>query len=606
MSYRDFAVRMLDSPPYPCPSMSLLTDLGDLVSSAFAALDLDPALGEVVPSQRPELAQFQCNGAMAAAKVAGRSPRDIATEVAAIVAADPRVGNVDVAGPGFVNITVTGATLAGAAESMRLDDRLGIVPPESKTTVVVDHGGPNVAKSLHVGHLRPAIIGQAIKNVFSFVGYEAIGDVHLGDWGTPMGQLIAELERSHPDWPYFDAGGDGPYPDDPPVTVPELERLYPTASARAKDDPDFAEAARLATLELQSGRPGYRALWNHFRRESIEDMRATYDRLGVNFDLWLGEASVHDRIAPMIERMRANGSAVESQGAIVVDVARPDDKTEIPPLMLVKSDGAYTYGTTDMATIDERATDLGAGTVIYVVDQRQSLHFEQVFRAARKGGIAPPDLVLDHTPFGTVNGLDGRPMKTRDGNLPRLGDLVTDVVDRAHQRMDERGLAAGYGDEERDRIAWLVGVAALKFGDLSNHRSSDYIFDPERFTSFDGKTGPYLLYATVRIGSILRNAEGESLGPIASVSGDVDASLMLVLSRFAEVVERTIALRAPNHLAEYCYETSQAFNRFYEQCHILSETDPVLRASWLGLAALTRRVIVTCLDLLGIDVPDRM
>lgn len=587
--------------------MSLLDDLGALVGAAFASLGLDPGLGEVVPSQRPELAQFQCNGAMAAASAAKRSPRDIAGEIAAIVGEDERIDSVEIAGPGFINLTVTDATLSGAAEAMRSDERLGVVPPHGSHTVIVDHGGPNVAKSLHVGHLRPAIIGQAIKNAFSFAGYEAIGDVHLGDWGTPMGQLIAELERSHPDWPYFDADHTGPYPEDPPVTVAELEQLYPTAAGRAKEDPAFAEAARLATLELQSGRPGYRALWAHFRRESIEDMRAIYDRLGVHFDLWLGEASVHDRIAPMIERMRANGSAVESQGAIVVDVSRPDDKTEIPPLMLVKSDGAYTYGTTDMATIDERATDLGAETVIYVVDQRQSLHFEQVFRAARKGGIAPPGMVLDHTPFGTVNGLDGRPMKTRDGNLPRLGDLVTDVVARAMERMDERGLAAGYDDEERARIAWLVGVAALKFGDLSNHRTSDYIFDPERFTSFEGKTGPYLLYATVRIGSILRNAgDDEQVGPIAKSTGGVDASLMLLLSRFPEVVARTTALRAPNHLAEYCYETSQAFNRFYEECHILSEQDPVQRASWLGLAALTRTVIVTSLDLLGIDVPERM
>lgn len=587
-------------------AMSLLTELSSLVGTAFAAAGLDPSLGEVVPSQRPELSQFQCNGAMAGSRAVGRNPRDVASEVATAVGADPRVDRVDVAGPGFLNITVTDAALAEAAERMRTDQRLGVDRPAHPGTVIVDHGGPNVAKSLHVGHLRPAIIGQAVKKVFAFSGHEAIGDVHLGDWGTPMGQLIAELELRNPDWAFFDPEYTGPYDDASPVSVDELEQLYPAASQRAKDDPDFAELARRATFELQDGRPGYRALWGHFRRVSVDAMREIYDRLGVHFDLWLGEASVHDRIAPMIERMKALGAAEESQGALIVDVGMPDDKNEIPPLMLVKSDGAYTYGTTDVATIDERAQVFGAREVVYVVDQRQSLHFEQVFRAARKGGVAPEGMVLDHTPFGTVNGLDGKPLRTRDGGLPRLADLVTDVVDRARERMRERGLAADYPDEERERIAWMVGVSALKFGDLANHRGSNYVFDLDRFTSFDGKTGPYLLYASVRIGSIMRNAGDEQVGPIARVAGEADRSLLLHLIRFPEIVQRTRELRAPNHLAEYCYELSQAFNRFYEECHILSEPDATRRSSWLGLAAMTRQVLVTGLDLLGIDVPDRM
>jgi arginyl-tRNA synthetase len=585
--------------------MSLLSELTALFGNAFAAAGLDPELGEVVPSQRPELAQFQCNGAMAAAKAAGRNPRDIAGDIAAAVASDPRFARVEVAGPGFLNITLTDAALADAIERMRHDDRLGLAPVAEPHKVIVDHGGPNVAKSLHVGHLRPAIIGQALKRVFSFAGYEALGDVHLGDWGAPMGQLIAELERRNPKWPYFDDSFTGPFPDESPVSVTELEELYPTAAQRVKDDPVFAETARRATFELQNGRPGYRALWNHFRRVSVDAMREIYDELGVHFELWLGEASVHDRIAPMIEKMKSNGAAVESQGALIVEVAEPSDKGEIPPLMLVKSDGAYTYAATDVATIDDRA-DHGAREVIYVVDHRQALHFEQVFRAARNGGVAPAGMTLDHTGFGTVNGLDGKPMKTRDGNLPRLADLLSDVVKRATDRMDERGLAADHPEDERSRIAWMVGVSALKFGDLSNHRASNYIFDLDRFTSFDGKTGPYLLYASVRIGSILRNAGDEKIGPITKVAGDADRGLILHLARFPEIVERTITLRAPNHLAEYAYELSQVFSRFYEECHILSEPDPALRASWLGVAVLTRRTLVTSLDLLGIDVPDRM
>jgi arginyl-tRNA synthetase len=584
--------------------MSLLSELTRVFGDAFAGVGLDPALGEVVPSQRPELAQFQCNGAMAAANQAGRNPRELAAEVAGAIT-DERIARVEIAGPGFLNITMTDAALAAAVESMRADERLGVMPPAEPRKVIVDHGGPNVAKSLHVGHLRPAIIGQAIKRVFAFAGYEALGDVHLGDWGTPMGQLIAELALRNPDWPYFDADHTGPYPADSPVTVDELEELYPTASQRSKDDPEFAEAARRATFELQDGRAGYRALWAHFRQVSVEAMRTIYDELGVHFDLWLGEASVHDRIAGMIERMRRAGAVTESQGALIVDVTRPDDKAEIPPLMLVKSDGAYTYGTTDVATVDERV-EAGADEIIYVVDQRQELHFEQVFRAARKGGIAPAEMVLDHIGFGTVNGSDGKPMKTRAGNLPRLHDLVSDVVTRATERMNERELAVGYPEAERDRIAWMVGVAALKFGDLANHRSSNYIFDLDRFTSFEGKTGPYLLYASVRIGSIMRNAAEQPVGPVTTLHGVADKALVLHLCRFPEVVERTITLRAPNHLAEYCYELSQVFNRFYEECHILSEPDRELRASWLGVAESTRRALVTGLELLGIDVPERM
>lgn len=585
--------------------MSLLSDLSDLFGDAFVAAGLDRALGEVVPSQRPELAQFQCNGAMAGAKQAGRNPREVASQVAATASTDPRIASVEVAGPGFLNVIVTESALTGSVETMRNDPRLDVPAPVSHRRVIVDHGGPNVAKSLHVGHLRPAIIGQALKRAYAFVGYEALGDVHLGDWGTPMGQLIAELQLRNPDWPYFDPEFTGPYDDQSPVTTEQLEEIYPAASKRAKDDPDFAERARRATVELQDGRPGYRALWAHFRRVSVDSMRAIYDDLGVTFELWRGEASVHDRIEPMIDRMRAAGAVTESQGALVVDVAEPDDKAEVPPLMLVKSDGAYTYGTTDVATIDERVAE-GTDEVIYVVDQRQALHFEQVFRASRKGGVAPAEMVLEHIGFGTVNGSDGKPLRTRDGGLPRLSDLVADVVDRATAKMDDRGLATDVASDERARIAWMVGVSALKFGDLSNHRSSNYVFDLDRFTSFEGKTGPYLLYAAVRIGSILRNASGEPIGPITRLTGGADSALALHLARFPEIVLRTVELRAPNHLAEYAYELSQVFNRFYEECHILSEPDMELRASWLGLAQLTRTVLTTALDVLGIDVPDRM
>ncbi len=587
---------------------SLTRQLSDVVGSAFAESGLDPALGVVVVSQRPELGQFQCNGALAAAKAAGRNPRELADEIAARVQSHPTVRSVSVAGPGFVNVDVTDAALADLVAAMTGDARLGIAAPDVPLKVIVDYGGPNVAKELHVGHLRPAIIGESIKRLVAFVGHEAVGDVHLGDWGTPMGQIIALLAERNPDLPYFDDGATGPYPDTSPVTAADLEEIYPIASARAKGDPEFAEAARRATVALQDGRPGYRALWEHFRNVSIDSMRTIYDDLDVHFELWNGEASVHERIDAMITRVRASGALVESDGALIIEVAQPEDTKEIPPLLLVKRDGGFLYGTTDLATIEERVDDLGADVVLYVVDARQSLHFEQVFRAARITGIAPERITLEHDPFGTVNGPDGRPLKTRDGNLPRLRSLIDDAIVRAATRLDENDLARGYDDAERTAIARIVGIAALKYGDLSNHRTSDYIFDLDRFVSFEGKTGPYLLYGAVRIQSILRNARERGLapGPLQPPAVDAERGLMLRLARFEDVIDRALELRAPNHLAEYAYELATDFNRFYEACHILNESDPVRQASWLGLVELTLTALRTLLDILAIQVPERM
>jgi arginyl-tRNA synthetase len=587
---------------------SITRHLSDLFGSAFAGLGLDPALGTVVASQRPELGQFQCNGALAAAKAAGRNPRELAEEVAAVVSGDPTVAAVSIAGPGFINVDVTDDHLAAVLGAKVGDDRLGLEMPAEPVRYVVDYGGPNVAKELHVGHLRPAIIGESVKRLIAFAGHEAIGDVHLGDWGTPMGQIIALLAERRPELPYFDPDQTGPFPAESPVTVDDLEELYPQASARAKEDAAFAEAARAATVALQDGRPGYRALWQHFRDVSVASMEAIYDDLDVHFELWYGESSVHDRIAPMIERIRAKGVIVESDGALIIDVAEPGDTKEIPPLLLVKRDGGYLYGTTDLATIEERVDDLGAGSLVYVVDARQSLHFEQVFRAARKAGIAPPGVTMEHDPFGTVNGPDGKPMRTRDGNLPRLRGLIDDAVTRAEQRLEENDLATGYDAAERAEIARAVGIAALKYGDLSNHRTSDYIFDLDRFVAFEGKTGPYMLYGAVRIRSILRNAveRGLATGTILPPTVDAERALMLRLTRFEDVIARALEFRAPNHLAEYSYEVATDFNRFYEVCHILNEPDPPRQASWLGLVDLTLATLRTLLDLLAIEAPERM
>lgn len=588
--------------------MSLLTELSDLFGAAFADLGLDPGLGGVASSQRPELGQFQCNGALAAAKPAGRNPRDIAQDIADRVAGDRRVRDVSIAGPGFINVSVTDAHLIDVVGAAAADPQLGLHRHEQEQ-IIVDYGGPNVAKSLHVGHLRTAAIGESMKRILQSIGHDAIGDVHLGDWGLPMGQLITELELRRPELPYFDVANTGPFPDTPPVSMADLEEMYPAAAARCAADELEAERARLATAHLQSGgRPGYTALYGHFRQVSIEALRATYDRLGVHFELWNGEMSVNGRIPGMLARLHEDGVSEESQGAIVIDVSQPDDRQEYPPLMLVNSLGAATYHTTDLATIDERVNEMGRTVLLYFVDARQTLHFEQVFRAARKGGIVNTSVALEHCPNGTVNGPDGKPLKTRSGGLLPLETLLDEAHAKAAERLAENDIATEYSAAERDAIAERVAIAAVKYGELQNHRTSDYNLDLDRFTQFTGKTGPYLLYAVVRIGSLLRRAADSGLAPgdLLAPRADVERDLMLQLTRLPDVVDRAADLRAPNHIAEYAYEVAADLSRFYEQCHVLSEEDPARQASWLRLVDLTGAVLGTCLDLLAIPVPERM
>lgn len=586
--------------------MSLQSHLSRLAGDAFARLGLAPELGEVLPSQRPELSQFQCNGAMAAAKPARRPPREIAEEVAKVLAEAPEVASAEVAGPGFININVTDDALAEWGARSVADDRLGFDPVEPET-VVVDYAGPNVAKAMHVGHLRSTIIGDSLARLFSFAGHSVIRDPHFGDWGFQMGLLIAAIEESQPDLPYFDDDQDE-YPEEAPVTLDDLQRIYPEAVARANVDDEFAERARQATVRLQQGDPGYRALWRQMKAVSEESQREDFEALGVNFDLWYGESDVHDRIEPMLERLRASGVAEESEGALVIRVDLPDDNRDWPPLILVSKTGGYLYSTTDLATVEMRIEELGANLILYVVDRRQADHLESVFRAARKAGIASETVRMEHIWFGTMNGPDGRPFKTREGGVVKLGDVIAMVTEAARQRLDEAHLADEYPEKERERIAHQVGVAALKFGDLINNRTSDYVFDLKRFSSFEGKTGPYLQYAAVRIKSILRKAEDRELSPGEILPPGVDAErdLMLGLLRFPEVIQRSIDLRAPNHVAEYAHNLAGRFNRFYDACHILSEPDPARQASWLAVVAWTLKTLERLLDLLGIEVPDRM
>jgi arginyl-tRNA synthetase len=587
--------------------MSLLTQLSSIAGDVFAELGLPFELGETVISQRPELAQFQINGAMAAGKQTGRPPREIAEQVAIKLSDRPDLASVEVAGPGFINIDLTDEALASHAARDSADPNLGFPVTDSPENVVVDYAGPNVSKAMHVGHLRATIIGDSLARLFSFAGHKVTRDPHFGDWGFQMGLLITAIAEQQPDLPYFDATATV-FPESAPVILDDLERIYPEAMARTRSDKEFADRARTATVRLQQGDPGYLALWRQMKSVSEASQRRDFAALGVNFDLWYGESDVHDRIGPIVASLRESGVAEESQGALVVRVDEDGDKRDLPPLILEASSGGFLYSATDLATIQMRVEELQADLVLYVVDRRQADHFLQVFRAARKAGIAGPETRLEHIWFGTMNGPDGKPFKTREGGVVRLGDVIEMLTDAARRRLDEAHLAEDYPEEERIRIASMVGVAALKFGDLVNNRASDYILDLERFSSFEGKTGPYLQYAAVRIKSILRRAaqQGLEAGDPIPPTVPAERDLMLELLRVPEVVDRAITFRAPNHIAEYAYAVAGQFNRFYDECHILSETDPDRQKSWLHLAGWTLATLERLLDLLGIEVPDRM
>ena len=588
--------------------MSVMSELSAVLGTAFAEMGFDPSYGATVASNRPDLGQFQCNGALPAAKTAGRNPREVAEQVAARVSGDRRLAEASVAGPGFINLTLTDAALAEYANRLTADpERVGAPLVEKPLSVVVDYAGPNVAKAMHVGHLRSTIIGDSLKRLFRFQGHRVWGDAHFGDWGLQMGMLIVAARQRLPHLPYFDSDRTGPYPSESPVDLADLQEWYPQIAAAVERDEETADAARRATGELQAGRPGYLALWKHFVEVSRRSQKRDFADLGVEFDLWHGESDMRDRLAPLVERALGEGAVREPDGAVVIEVSEPDDKTEIPPLVIQTSRGAYLYSTTDLATIGHRTEELGADLILYVVDARQTHHFIQVFRAARRIGMAGGTL-MEHIPFGTMNGKNGKPYRTREGEVLALQDLIQLVSDEARRRLDESDLAAGYPPAERDEIARRVGLAALKFGDLINNRASNYIFQPERFTSLEGKTGPYLQMAAVRMASILAKAADRDLegGPVISPAADPERHLWLHLLALPETIDRAAELRAPNQMAEYAYELAALFSSFYETCHILTEPDAERRASWLSLVTVVRRALELLLDLLGIEIPARM
>ncbi len=588
---------------------TLLDRLSERVGSAFAAEGLDPERGVVRSSDRPDLAAFQCNGALAAAKQAKTNPRALAEQLVARLQNEPLFGSVTVAGPGFLNFDLNDDALTSITRHVAADPFAGGWRTPDPQRILVDYGGPNIAKPMHVGHLRSSIIGESVKRLARAVGDEAIGDIHLGDWGLPMGMLISELARRHPEWPYFDPDRTDGFPEQPPFDMDELEVLYPQASAACKGDDARLAEARAATADLQAGRAGYAALWRGFVKVTRERLEEEFETLGVGFELWNGESDVDAHVASMTDDLIARGVAEESDGAIVVRVAEDDEAKESPPLILRKRDGAATYGTTDLATILDRMRANAPNRILYVVDYRQSLHFEQVFRAAAKGGYASKE-ALEHIAYGTMNGPDGKPFKTREGGVMKLRDLFALMTDAAHKRIAEAGLAEGLDAEETGEIARMIGLAAVKFADLSHERSSNYSFDVERFTRFEGKTGPYLLYATVRIDSVLRKARVEddrdATPEAIAIAAPEERTLALALGGFADNMRMAYRKRAPHILCDHAYGLAQSFSAFYAACPILGADEPSTRLSRLALAKATRRQLLASFDILGLNVPTRM
>ncbi|MBY9066859.1 arginine--tRNA ligase [Hyphomonas sp. WL0036] len=587
---------------------SLAKELSAAAGAAFEAMGLEARFGEVRRSDKPELADFQCNGAMAAAKAAGKNPREIAGEIAAKLKEHGSVLSAEVAGPGFINLRVSDAALSARAEGVRGDAMAGAEKAADAQVTVIDFGGANVAKPMHVGHLRSAVIGDTLQRLLRFLGDEVTSDVHLGDWGLQMGHLVTELQDEQPGLIYFDAAYTGPYPAEPPVTIDDLGRLYPQASNKAKSDEARNERSQKAVAEMQAGRAGYRALLRHFIDVSVEALKLDYGFLGVSFDLWKGESDVDGLIPGLVERFKEAGLAQLSDGAWIVPVARESDKKEMPPVMLVNSRGGTGYHTTDLATILDRMDTLTPAPerMLYVVDQRQALHFEQVFRAADLLGLIAEDR-LEHIGFGTVNGPDGKPFKTREGGVLRLADLQAMAMEEAEKKLSAANLPADMGAEERFDVAKKVAVAALRFSDLMNTRTTNYVFDLDRFTSFEGKTGPYLMYAAVRVKSVLRKAaeNGHSAGKVM-VNADAERALVLQLDGFGAALLGAREKRMPHILCEHLYSLAQAFSSFYAALPIAAETDAEKRASRLALADAVRHQLETGLGLLGIDVPERM
>ena len=578
------------------------------MKSAFTACGYDEAYAKVVLSNRPDLCEYQCNGAMAAAKAYKKKPIDIANEAVEKLGSAAMFSEINAVMPGFINLRLDPQYLADYMNGMQKADKLGVEEIGRGETIIVDYGGANVAKPLHVGHLRSAVIGESIKRMGDFLGYIMIGDVHLGDWGLQMGLIIEELRDRKPDLVYFDENYTGEYPEEAPFTISELEDIYPTASGKSKVDEAFKERAQTATFKLQSGYKPFMAIWKHIMAVSLADLKKNYANLNVHFELWKGESDAQPYIPWLIQDLQDKELAYESQGALVVDIAEPTDTKELPPCIVRKSDGAALYATSDLGTILEREKDFRPAKYIYITDKRQELHFTQVFRVAKKAGYVRPDVPMIHIGFGTMNGKDGKPFKTRDGGVMRLEHLIADIDEAVYERIMENRTVS---EEEAKETAKIVGLAALKYGDLSNQAAKDYVFDIDRFVSFEGNTGPYILYTIVRIKSILGKYDAleeklEGTPVILPAASAAEKALMLELSKYNDVMESSFAETAPHKICQYIYDLSNAFNSFYHDTRILAQEDKAQQASWIQLITLAKDVLSNCIHVLGFDAPERM
>ena len=585
----------------------LLDRITAAVSEAFVNCGYEAEYGKVTISNRPDLCEYQCNGAMAGAKKYHCAPIQIANKVAESLKEQELFSEVNAVNPGFLNLKLAPAYVQEYLQGMADDERLGCEKTANPKTIVIDYGGPNVAKPLHVGHLRSAIIGESVKRLGRFAGHKVIGDIHLGDWGLQMGLIITELKERKPDLVYFDEDYTGEYPTEAPFTISELEEIYPAASARSKEDEAYKEQAMHATYLVQHGHRGYQAILQHILNVSVTDLKRNYANLNVEFDLWKGESDAQPYIPDMVEKLKNEGFAYESEGALVVDVKEDTDTKEVPPCMILKSDGASLYTTTDLATLVERRKLFDPDEVIYVVDKRQEMHFIQVFRCAKKTGLVKPETDLEFLGFGTMNGKDGKPFKTREGGVMRLEYLIADINEKMYQKIAEN---SEISEEEARDTAKKIGLSAIKYGDLSNQASKDYVFDIDRFTSFEGNTGPYILYTIVRIKSILNKYQAQggdaTKGRIPAAENDSQKALELVLARFNGVLENAFDELAPHKVCAYIYELANAFNKFYHETKILGEEDEEKRAGLVAVLQLTKRVLETCIDVLGFEASERM
>ncbi len=577
------------------------------LGEAFEKAGYDRNLSKVTISNRPDLCEYQCNGAMAGAKTYHKAPFMIAEDVIVSLTDRKYIGEITAVKPGFINIKLDKQAVASYLNEMRQKEDLGIEKDKEPQMIMVDYGGPNVAKPLHVGHLRSAIIGESVKRIARKMGHKVLGDIHLGDWGYQMGLIITELKERKPELPYFDEAFEGEYPKEAPFTISELEEIYPTASVKAKEDDGYRENALHATYLLQNGHKGYTAVWKHIMKVSVTDLKKNYDNLNVEFDLWKGESDAQSDIPDMIERLKADGFAHIDQGALVIDVQEESDTKEIPPCMVQKSDGASLYGTTDLATLVQRKRDYEPDKVIYVADKRQELHFVQVFRAAKKSGIVPQKMGLSFMGFGTMNGKDGKPFKTREGGIMRLENLIADIEEEMYKKITDNRTVE---EAEAKATAKIVGLAAIKYGDLSNQASKDYVFDVDRFTSFEGNTGPYILYTIVRIKSILNKytAEGNKLDGlcIAGAGSGSEKALMLEAAKYNDVMAVAYEELAPHKICAYIYDLANAFNRFYHETKILAQEDTKKKESDIALLVLVKEILEACIDVLGFEAPERM